>query len=220
MTQTLTAQEITLRVLRESCGLKTAPSRDFFTEWRVDESAIPPEHRQILDRVQENYWALMDDPPLLENTVKMVILGPLLDLAGFYRQPFHLDTEPSVELNLTDADCVIRGRIDVLVISKLLWLVVIESKRSDFAVVRALPQTLSYMLASPNQEQTTFGMITNGSEFLFIKTQREADAVLYGTSALFSLLNPGNELYRVLTVLQTLGQWGLNQDASSAISND
>ncbi|NEO83992.1 MAG: restriction endonuclease subunit R [Spirulina sp. SIO3F2] len=211
MTQTLTAQEVTLRVLRESCGLKAAPNRDFFTEWGVDGFEITPEHRQVLDRVQANYWALMDDPPLLENTVKMVILGPLLDLAGFYRKPFHLDTEPSVELNLTDADCIIRGRIDVLVISRLLWLVVIESKRSDFAVVRALPQTLAYMLASPNQAHPTFGMITNGSEFLFVKTQREADVALYGTSALFSLLNPGNELYRVLAVLRTLGESALAQ---------
>ncbi len=177
----------------------------FFTEWQQPDDRLSPADRELLDRVQDNFTALMDDPPMLENTVKMVILAPLLDLAGFYRQPFQLETESSVAIEANDGDTVIRGRIDVLVLKQKFWLLVIESKRSDFSVTRALPQALAYMLGSPNQSQPTFGMISNGNEFLFVKSIGSPTAQ-YATSRLFSLINPGNELPAVLNILKTIGQ--------------
>ena len=82
---------------------------------------------------------------------------------------------------------------------------VIESKRSDFAVTRAIPQALAYMLSNPEITQPTFGMITNGNEFLFVKSTRQPTAE-YANSRLFSLVNPSNELYIVLQVLKRLGE--------------
>ncbi|MEH2071603.1 MAG: hypothetical protein V7K47_26190 [Nostoc sp.] len=41
-------------------------------------------------------------PPLLENTVKMVVLSPLLDLADFYLSRFHIKSEKSVEVAAVD----------------------------------------------------------------------------------------------------------------------
>lgn len=35
---------------------------------------------------------------MLENSVNMVVLAPLLDWAGFYRQPFRIETETSVDV--------------------------------------------------------------------------------------------------------------------------
>jgi hypothetical protein len=111
---------------------------------------------------------------------------------------------------------VIRGRIDVLVLKKQFWLLVIESKRSDFAVSRAIPQALTYMLSNPKSPKSpkptdpAFGLITNGNEFLFLKATRQPEA-RYANSRLFSLINPNNELY---TVLQTLKTWGVQVLAS------
>jgi len=144
---------------------------------------------------------LMEDPPMLENTVKMVVLAPLLDLAGFYHKPFRIETETAIDLEMKDEGAIIRGRINVLVIKNRLWLLVIESKRSDFAVTRAIPQALAYMLSNSETAQPTFGMITNGNEFLFLKTSRKE----YTNSRLFSLVNPNNELYEVLQILKYLG---------------
>jgi hypothetical protein len=87
------------------------------------------------------------------------------------------------------------------VLKNWLWLLVIESKRSDFAVTRAIPQALAYMLSNAETVQPTFGMITNGNEFLFLKTCKQE----YANSRLFSLMNPDNELYGVLQVLKQLG---------------
>jgi predicted type IV restriction endonuclease len=106
-----------------------------------------------------------------------------------------------VALEMKDEGAIIRGRIDVLVVKNQLWLLVIESKRSDFAVTRAIPQALAYMLSNSEMVQPTFGMITNGNEFLFLKTSQND----YANSRLFSLVNPNNELYEVLQILKYLG---------------
>ncbi|MEN8447496.1 MAG: type I restriction endonuclease, partial [Cyanobacteria bacterium J06555_13] len=116
-----------------------------------------------------------------------------------------IETETSITIQMDDEGVVVRGRIDVLVLSQRIWMLVIESKRSDFAVTRAIPQALAYMLVNPDKSQPTFGMITNGNDFLFLKATCEPTAQ-YANSRLFSLLNPGNELPSVLTILKHLGR--------------
>ncbi|MFN5513704.1 MAG: type I restriction enzyme HsdR N-terminal domain-containing protein [Cyanobacteriota bacterium] len=205
MPQTIPANEITLGSLKQSFGLKTSNNPDFFSEWSTDVAQITSPEKEILDRVKTNFLELMEDPPLLENTVKLVTLAPLLDLAGFYRRPFRIETETSVEIKMEDEGVVIRGRIDILVIKNFIWLVAIESKRSDFAASCAIPQTLFYMLANPDLQQSSFGMITNGSEFVFLKSSPPPYRQ-YATSRLFSLLNPQNDLYDVLAILKHFGE--------------
>lgn len=204
MVQTIPAAEITLRELKQAFGLQQAQEPNFFFEWSEAHAALNESEQQLLDRVKANFTELMEDPPMLENSVKMVVLAPLLDLAGFYHKPFRIETETSIDVELEDEGRVIRGRIDVLVLKNRLWLLVIESKRSDFAVTRAIPQALTYMLANPEIVQPTFGMITNGNEFLFLKAIRQPTAE-YANSRLFSLVNPNNELYAVLQILKRLG---------------
>jgi hypothetical protein len=64
-----------------------------FSEW-VDELPTATNlDKQYLDRVKSNFLSLVKRPPILENAVKMVVLAPLLDLAGFYLEPFAIATE-------------------------------------------------------------------------------------------------------------------------------
>jgi predicted type IV restriction endonuclease len=201
MVQVIAAKDVTLRELKQNFGLQMAVKPTFFTEWLEGLASLNKEERHLLDRVKANFLELMEDPPMLENTVKMVVIAPLLDLAGFYHKPFRIETETGVALEMKDEETIIRGRIDVLVVKDRLWLLVIESKRSDFAVTRAIPQALAYMLSNSETVQPTFGMITNGNEFLFLKTSHPE----YANSRLFSLVNPENELYSVLQILKHLG---------------
>ncbi|PSB34565.1 restriction endonuclease subunit R [Chlorogloea sp. CCALA 695] len=205
MVQTIPATKITLRELKQIFGLQQAQDPNFFPEWLEAYANLSQEEQRLLDRVKANFGELMEDPPMLENSVKMVVLAPLLDLADFYYKPFRIETETSVDVEMEDEGIVIRGRIDVLVLKNRLWLLVIESKRSDFAVTRAIPQALAYMLGNLETAQPTFGMITNGNEFLFLKSTRQP-AAEYANSRLFSLVNPKNELYIVLQVLKRLGK--------------
>jgi len=201
MIQAIAAKDVTLRELKQNFGIQMSQDPAFFPEWLDGFATLSKEDRHLLDRVKDNFLELMEDPPMLENTVKMVVLAPLLDLAGFYHKPFRIETETSVALEMKDEGTVIRGRIDVLILKNRNWLLVIESKRSDFAVTRAIPQALAYMLSNSEMVKPTFGMITNGNEFLFLKTSQQE----YANSRLFSLVNPDNELYSVLQLLKHLG---------------
>lgn len=204
MVRVIPANRVSLADLKEHTGLTEATQPDFFLEWSTGLKTITEEEKHDLDRIKANFTRLMQQPPLLENSVKMVVLAPLLDQAGFYEEPFRIESEVSVELALEDEGEIIRGRIDALILQRQLWLLVLESKRSDFAVNVAIGQALTYMITSPNQEQPTFGMISNGSDFLFLKLAKQPH-LQYANSRLFSLLNPGNDLYSVLQILKRLG---------------
>jgi hypothetical protein len=203
MVQVIQANKVSLGTLEQQFGLCLDTDANAFSEWQV-ENNLEPEAITALARVKRNYQYLLKDPPVLEETVKLVVLSPLLDLAGFYQPPFRMRTEFAIEVVSQDEDGLeIRGAIDALVILEALWVVVIESKMSDFSLSQALPQALSYMLASPNPESkglATYGLVTNGSEFLFLKLT-QAEQPQYSTSRVFSLLAPGNELEQVLRSL-------------------
>lgn len=205
MVQTLKATKVTLGNLVEQFGLIQTSDPQFFREWQVALPEISTAETQRLTQVKSNFSYLLQKPPFLEEAVKMVVLSPLLELAGFYQPPFWLRTEVSTEVSNIDEDegTLIKGEIDVLVVSEKLWVLVIKSKMSNFSLTAALPQTLSYILASPQPE--CFGMISNGSDFVFLKLNQQQTPT-YSTSKVFSLLAPSNELVDVLRVLKHLGQ--------------
>ena len=126
-----------------------------------------------------------------------------MSFTGFYEPPFRVEGEVNIAVSAEDEGEVIQGSIDVLVIQERLWVTTIEAKNSEFSISKAIPQTLAYMLATPNTEKPIFGAILNGSEFLFLKLVR-GEKLQYATSNLFSLLNRGNDLYSVLSVFKRL----------------
>ena len=194
MVQTIPAREITLQELAEKFGLQLVEDQQLFREWQDDLPEITEAEKQRLDRVKASYSNLMEDPPLLENTVKMVVLSPLLDLADFYLRPFRIRSEKSIEISLEDEGIILKGQIDVLAVCNQFWVVVIESKQAAFSLEVGKSQLLTYMLANPHPDRPTYGLITNGNSFLFIKLI-QGDTPQYLLSRLFYILNPGNDLY-------------------------
>jgi hypothetical protein len=67
----------------------------------------------------------------------------------------------------------------------------------------ALPQTLAYLMATPNQEKPTFAMLTNGDDIVFVKLADQQ----YGLSQIFSPLVNQNELENVLQTLQIIANF-------------
>jgi len=133
MVQVIQAQDVTPVYLEERFCLQQTNDEQFFTEWLTNLPETSELEKPYLDRVKENYLSLLKNPPLLEDAVKLVVLSPLLDLAGFYRHPFRITTEKSIEISVDDEGEIVRGRIDLLVLQQQLWIAVIEAKRSDFA---------------------------------------------------------------------------------------
>jgi hypothetical protein len=201
---TISEDITTFRQVEEKFGLTLSRNREFFTEWIVEQSTLNALEDRRLDQVRDNYLYQVADGFLLEETVEMVVLSPVLELAGFYQFPYKFRAEVAVEIEaLGEADEILRGRIDALVLQERLWIVLIESKRTTFGLGIALPQTLAYMAATPDSETPLYGMVINGSSYLFVKTLGQQ----YGISNLFSTRSQyRNGLYEVLKILKHLGR--------------
>lgn len=216
MTNTLAISEdiTTLRQVEEKLGLRLSDDRQFFTEWLAEFPALMEAEIGRLNQVRENYLYQVSDGVLLEETIKMVVLSPLLELAGFYQAPYKFRAEVSVEIAaLGDQEEILRGRIDALVLQERLWIVLIEAKKTTFDLELAIPQTLAYMAAAPNLNQPLYGMVTNGSSHLFIKTMNRQ----YGVSDLFATRSQfRNNLHEVLRILKHLGRLIVNRQTSNS----
>jgi len=211
MSQTIRASDISLHDLKIKFGLQRTFDEQFFSEWQLTEfPELNDFDKYFLDRTKKAYFNLIEYPPLLEDTVKMAVLAPLLNLAGFYLYPFHTKSEYSVKVSTVDGEIVVEGKIDVLVLKEQFWIMVIESKQAAFSIEAGLAQILADMLANQNQEKPCFGMITTGGSFVFIKLLK-GEFPQYALSRVFELNNPGNDLYRVLSVLKQLEQTALNE---------
>jgi hypothetical protein len=205
MVQFIQARNIGIAYLEERFSLKQTDNEAFFPEWLENLPEISDLEKQYLDKVKLHFLRLVKYPPLSEETVKLVVLSPLLSLAGFYDEPFFIRSESSIEIAVENEDEVIRGKIDVLVIQQQLWLLVIESKRTAFSLLEAIPQALTYMLANPHPTKPLFGLVMNGSDFIFIKFS-QINQAQYALSDQFTLLKRENELYQVFRILKKLGQ--------------
>ncbi|ACB54271.1 hypothetical protein cce_4925 [Crocosphaera subtropica ATCC 51142] len=200
MTQAIAARKIKLHDLKVKFRLQQVDDEDFFREWFDELPKLSSVEKQALDRIKNNYFYLLEYP-VMESIVKMVVLSLLLDLAQFYEPPFRVSGETGIKVSAEDQGEIIQGSIDVLVIQEQLWVTVIEAKNSEFSITKAIPQALAYMLAAPNSENPIYGLVLNGSEFLFIKLIL-GEIPRYATSNLFSLINRRNDLYDVLSVLK------------------
>ncbi|NEO71291.1 type I restriction enzyme HsdR N-terminal domain-containing protein [Moorena sp. SIO3H5] len=186
------------QVLHERLGLSRATDESFFSEWQVSSIEILDDDKSFLDRLRQRYYYYYNAGLLTEGTVLLSIVAPLLERLEFHEPPFFVQSEVPISLEVEEHNEVYRGRIDVLVIRGLVWILTVEAKRSKFAADIALPQCLAYMSAAPRQP--SFGMVTNGSDFIFCKLKDK----VYDFSDAFSLLSRQNKLYEVATILKKL----------------
>lgn len=206
MTQTLQASVIPIDELEFRFNLVEVEDDQFFREWQDNLPEITDIEKQMLDKVRTGYFNLLKHPPLLENSIRMAVIAPLLFFADFYLHPHHIKAEKSVDISTEDEGVIVEGRIDALVLKQQFWVTVIESKRASYSVEAGLSQMLAYMLANPHPDKPSFGMISNGGSFLFAKLVK-GETPQYATSSQFSLRRKaGNDLYSVLSILKRLGQ--------------
>jgi hypothetical protein len=206
MVQTAITKSITtLNEVEAKFNLRRTEDEQFFTEWFADLPELTQEEQTALDQIKARYRYHRANGPLAEGAVNLIVVSRLLELAGFYDPPFKLRAEVSVEITTEVEDEILRGRLDFLVVLDQFWVVVIEAKHTDLDIELAIPQTLAYMIATPHPDRAAFGMVTNGSSFVFLKLIQHAPPQ-YDISEVFSLLPRRNQLYEVLQVLKRVGQ--------------
>ncbi|NEO99919.1 MAG: restriction endonuclease subunit R [Symploca sp. SIO2E9] len=206
MVQTVQTKDIDLRYLIDNFGIQLVSDDYFFPEWQEGLPEINDFEKQLLDRVKTGFINLLEYPPLLEDVVRMAVLDPILFVGGFFLHPFYIKSEQSVELVTEDQGIMIKGKIDTLVLKDRFWVMVIESKRASYSTEAGLAQLLAYMLANPHREQPSYGMITTGGTFVFVKLLRK-ERPQYALSKGFRTRDPGkNQLYDVLRIFKHLSQ--------------
>ena len=210
MVQTIQAKNVTLEELQTLFGLQLVRDEDFFREWQDELPEITDFQIRQLDQIKAGYFNLLEHPPLLEKTISLSIVSPLLFTGEFYLQPFYIKPEKSVEISEEDEGVIIKGSLDTLVLKGQLWLMVIESKRVSFSIESGLAQILAYMLGNPNPEKPSYGMIATGGSFIFVKLIN-GETPRYGTSDLFGISNRTNNLHDVLRILKRLTQLVISQ---------
>ncbi|MEL6553371.1 MAG: type I restriction endonuclease [Cyanobacteria bacterium J06621_11] len=159
--------------------------------------------KRILDRAQSSFLYLSEGL-VQEPLVKMVVISPLLSVAGFYEKPFLTFAEHTteVEVEVEASEVIIRGRIDVLVVNQNIWVAVIEAKNSQLSLGVGLPQVLAYMASSQQSDQSQYGLVTNGTDLEFVKLDIKTG--VHALSKVYSLNNPGNDLYEAVSVLKSI----------------
>ena len=178
-----------------------------FQEWFVGLPELSVHEGKEVDHLQNRFLVHRDRGQLTEGSVDRLLVSPLLDLAGFYDPAFVLETEKSVEVTANDGDTLYRGRIDVLVVSRRMWLLVVEEKGTRIDMETALPQMLAYMLACPSRDRPVFGMATNGNAFAFVKLGATSQGSLqYAISDTFVTRSRTNQLTTVLQILKQIKQ--------------
>lgn len=204
--QTLAVTEdvTTIVEAEQKFGLSRSELKDFFTEWYDELPEMNSSDRASLEVLWRRYIYHRSGGHLLESTVMLLLVSPLLTITGLYDPPFLLKAEESVLIKISDSEETLQGRIDLLVLLDRLWVIVLESKKTMLSVWSALPQTLAYLMASPNSGSThpagnhpTFAMLTNGDDIVFVKLEGKQ----YGMSQVLSPLVNQSELevaWRVL----------------------
>jgi hypothetical protein len=132
----------------------------------------------------------------------LLLVSPLLTIAGFYDPPFRIKAEESVRITVADSEEILQGRIDLLILCDRLWVIVLESKKTMLSVWYAVPQSLSYAMANPEKDRPIFAMFTNGDDILFIKIQNKE----YAFSRIFSPFSSKIDLENSLQVLCQINQ--------------
>jgi hypothetical protein len=186
-------------------GLSRSEDAAFFKEWQDSLPELNLSETAALSAIYHRLQYHRADGDLLEGAVTLLVASPLLELAGLYDPPYKLKSEATGEMTIDDGEEILRGRIDALVLQDRLWVLVLEAKKTTIPLRSALPQLLTYLMASPSPAQPLFGMLTNADEVLFVKLSQQPIAQ-YDLSRAFSLYTLSSELIHVLQILTRMGQ--------------
>ncbi|MBD1923076.1 type I restriction endonuclease subunit R [Microcoleus sp. FACHB-831] len=192
-----------LNEAHDKLNLSQSTDNHFFREWFEGLPELTEQEKESLNGLKNRYLYHAADGAITEGTINIIMLSPLLELVQLCDPPFKIKGEASVKVELEDEDVVLQGRIDALVVQNQFWVVVIEAKRYGFTASFAIPQALAYMMANPHSERPTFGMVTNGQHYIFIKLT--AQEKQYALSDEFTISKrSNNELYEVLRVMKQI----------------
>lgn len=183
--------------------LQPTPSSTFFPEWLGPFPDLTLKEVEVCDRLRTRYQYYQAEGAITESTVNLIMVAPILELLGLHDPPYLIKGEKYIKIEIEDKDQVLDGLIDILVMQNRLWFILLETKRYGFSVMQALPQTLIYMMSNPGNGDVSYGLITTGEDYLFVKLDPQTRE--YDVSDKFTLsTRRDNQLYIVIQILKRL----------------
>src|ERR671932_749641 len=172
------AKNITLNEVIRLLKLQKLPNGSFTPLLSLE--PLTEFEQQELIQTCEDFDSYLTDGKVSEGQVKLVSVGPLLRLAGFYRSPIKMLLEEGIaDIAIEDENTTIIGRFDLLAIDKNtltttgvpFWILVIETKNSSIDVLAGLPQLLAYAYKSLEDQTSVWGLVTNAARYQFAYIQ-------------------------------------------------
>ena len=166
--------------------------------------------QQELTQIRDDFRHYITSGKVSEGQVKFLVVAPLMRLAGFYKAPLGITLEEDIaEIEITDEDTTIKGRLDILAVKKALskaeaafWILVIEAKNSEIAALTGLPQLLTYAYKSLEHQPGVWGLTTNGVTYQFVYLS-QGNPPIYQLLPDLSLINTERSL-QLLQVLKAI----------------
>lgn len=165
------------------------------------------EQQEVL-QISKDFRHYFSAGKVYEALVKFIAIAPLMRLAGFYQYPIEIRLEENIaDIDIEDEDTKITGRMDILAVNKAMptttgisfWILVIETKNTLAEAFTGLPQLLTYAYKSLENQQSVWGLTTNGLRYQFVYLQQ-------GNSPTYQLLPELNliDSERTIQLLQVL----------------
>ncbi|MFN6560793.1 MAG: restriction endonuclease subunit R [Nostoc sp. ChiSLP01] len=182
----LNARNLSLEEVHRLFGFQRQYS-DSFSNYLSLEPLTEAE-QQELKQIQNDFDRYLTIGKVSEGQVKFLAVAPLLRLAGFYRYPIEILLEENIaDIEVEDEDIKIKGRFDILAISKAkhtnpqtyFWVLLIESKNSQIDISTGLPQLLTYAYKNLDNQKSVWGLTSNGRSYQFVYIEQGNPPIYY-----------------------------------------
>jgi len=209
MTTVLDASDLSLRKV-----LRYLKFQEQFTDEFASLLALKPlneTEQQRLEEIRNTLKSYYQDGNILEGEIKFLFLSPLMWLSGFYHPNIRISLEEGIQrIDIQAEDIQIKGRMDILAAKRedsdrtALWILLIESKRATADIDVGLPQLLTYAYRCLDQQDSVWGLTTNGKRYQFVYIQ-QGKPPTYTLLPELSLLRPG-QANQILQVMKAICQ--------------
>ena len=206
---TLIAKKLTLKQVHELLHFEEHFDGSF-TPWLSLEPLTEFEQQELV-QIRNDFRSYLIEGKVLEGQIKLLVIAPLLRLAGFYRSPIKISLEQDIDdIVIEDEDTEIKGRFDILAVNKeqptaidvAFWVLVIESKNSSINAFEGLPQLLTYAHESLEHQEIVWGLTTNGMQYQFVLI-RQGNPLTYQQMPLLNLMDSESAI-KLLQVLKAI----------------
>lgn len=206
---TLIAKKLTLKQVHQFLKLNKLSTGSFTPLLSLE--PITEIEQQELAQIRDDFENYLIDGKVLEGQIKLLVISPLLRLAGFFHSPIKISLEQDIdEIVVEDEDTKITGRFDILAVNKeqptitdvAFWLLVIEAKNSSINSFEGLPQLLTYAHQSLQQQELVWGLTTNGTDYRFVLI-RQGNPATYQQMPLLNLMDSESAI-QLLQILKAI----------------